>query len=70
MKHVQRKEIDGLFQYHGVVTKNGERISSTVFSDWFVSDSEAEKGFAEIMSEQGYRVVSVKIGEITEVEIA
>jgi len=58
-----------LQQYMAVVTRNGVRQSATEFSDWFENDAAAITGYKEIMIEQGYTVISVKIGSPTEVEI-
>lgn len=65
-----RREIDGEFQYKAVVVCDGQKVTDTVYSDWFATDDAAMAGFREIMEGQGYTVAAVRIGELTEVEIS
>jgi hypothetical protein len=57
-----RKHFNSLFQYKAIITRDGERQSSTEFSDWFANDESARAGYAAIMASQGYKVRSVTIG--------
>lgn len=69
MNSIKRAEMDGEFQYKAILTKDGKKLSETVYSDWFANDAAAVAGYGEIAQELGYEVVAVKIGEITEVVV-
>jgi hypothetical protein len=56
-------------QYKAKIFRNGKPQSATVFSDWFPDDEAAKTGYAAILAEQGYKVVSVAVAAICVVEI-
>lgn len=66
-----REMFDGKFRYPAIVVgSDRQQLSPTVFVDWFETDEAAEVGFREIMEWQGFDVRAVRVGEVTEVEIA
>jgi hypothetical protein len=70
MQEIQRQRIDGLLRYDAVVVSGGRRVTSTIYTDWFGDDAEAGVGFRAILETQGYAVREVRVGRLTEVEIA
>lgn len=70
MHDFARQMSDSLFRYDAVVVRDGRRVSSTIYTDWFRNDAEAITGLRAIMESQGYHVAKVRIDRISEVELA
>lgn len=66
----KREGKPSLYRYPGRVIRNGKPASDTIYVDWFENDQAAETGLRQIMEDQGYTVLSVVIGETSDVTIA